>query len=142
MPSNIFATTGTNVSILFIDKGAHDKVVLIDASNLGTKVKEGKNQKTLLSGEEEQRIIAAFNGREAVEDFSVVVGYDEIAARNCSLSAGQYFDVKIEYSDMTPEQFAENVASYNTRLAAMFNDSRRLEAEIAEAIGGFNFDRA
>ena len=46
MPSNIFATTGTNVSILFIDKGAHEQVVLVDASALGTKVKEGKNQKT------------------------------------------------------------------------------------------------
>ncbi len=45
MPSNIFATTGTNVSILFIDKKNKGDVVLIDASNLGTKVKEGKNQK-------------------------------------------------------------------------------------------------
>jgi type I restriction enzyme M protein len=45
MPSNIFATTGTNVSVLFIDKANQGDVVLIDASNLGTKVKEGKNQK-------------------------------------------------------------------------------------------------
>ncbi len=34
MPSNIFATTGTNVSILFIDDSNKDKVVLVDASNL------------------------------------------------------------------------------------------------------------
>ncbi|MFQ9135116.1 MAG: N-6 DNA methylase [Haemophilus parainfluenzae] len=44
MPSNIFATTGTNVSILFIDKTNKDKVVLIDAQ-LGRKIKDGKNQK-------------------------------------------------------------------------------------------------
>ncbi|NDC28302.1 MAG: SAM-dependent DNA methyltransferase, partial [Crocinitomicaceae bacterium] len=58
MPSNIFATTGTNVSILFIDN-ANKKgdIVLMDASKLGTTVKEGKNQKTLLSNEEEQKII-------------------------------------------------------------------------------------
>ena len=31
------------------------------------------------------------------DDFSVVVSYDDIAAKNYSLSAGQYFDVKIEY---------------------------------------------
>ena len=49
MPSNIFATTGTNVSIVFLDKSNKENVVLIDASNLGTKVKEGKNQKTVLS---------------------------------------------------------------------------------------------
>ena len=54
MPSNIFATTGTNVSILFIDKNNKGDVVLLDASNLGTTVKEGKNQKTVLSPEEEE----------------------------------------------------------------------------------------
>ena len=59
MPSNIFATTGTNVSILFMDDSNKDKVVAIDASNLGEKIK-GKNQKTVLSAEEEQRIIDTF----------------------------------------------------------------------------------
>jgi type I restriction enzyme M protein len=56
MPSNIFATTGTNVSILFIDKAnTKGDIVLMDASKMGTTVKEGKNQKTLLSPEEEDR---------------------------------------------------------------------------------------
>jgi type I restriction enzyme M protein len=45
MPSNIFANTGTNVSILVIDKANKEEVLLIDASNLGETVKEGKNQK-------------------------------------------------------------------------------------------------
>lgn len=36
-------------------------MVLIDASNLGKKFKDGKNQKTVLNQEEEQRIIDAFN---------------------------------------------------------------------------------
>ncbi len=98
MPSNIFATTETNVSILFIDASNKRDVVLIDASNLGTKVKDRKNQKTLLSTEEEDRIIATFNAKEAVEDFSVLVGYEQLASKNFILSAGQYFDVKIEYS--------------------------------------------
>lgn len=135
MPSNIFATTGTNVSILFLDRGTHDSVVLIDASALGQKVKEGKNQKTLLSGEEEQRIVDTFNAREAVEDFSVVVDYAAIAAKNWSLSAGQYFEVRIEYSDLTPEQFAAKVAGYQANLAGMFEQSRKLEMQISKAIG-------
>ena len=105
MPSNIFATTGTNVSILFIDASNDGDVVLVDASNLGEKVKEGKNQKTVLTQDEEQQIIDVFNAKEAVEDFSVAVSYDQIEAKNYSLSAGQYFDVKIEYVDITPEQF-------------------------------------
>lgn len=135
MPSNIFATTGTNVSILFIDKGQHDSVVLIDASALGKKVKEGKNQKTLLSPAEEQRIVRTFNAREAVEDFSVVVDFDAIAAKNYSLSAGQYFEVKIAYEPIAPKQFAKKMEGFNARLDAMFTESRQLEKTIAKSLG-------
>lgn len=42
--------------ILFIDKANKDEMVLIDASGLGKKIKDGKNQKTVLSREEEQKI--------------------------------------------------------------------------------------
>ena len=36
MPSNVFANTGTNVSVLFFDNSkSADKVVLIDASKMG-----------------------------------------------------------------------------------------------------------
>ena len=89
MPSNIFATTGTNVSIVFFDKANDGRVVLIDASKLGTTVKEGKAQKTLLSEKEEQHIINTFINKEAVADFSIAVDYEEIKAKNYSLSAGQ-----------------------------------------------------
>ncbi len=136
MPSNIFATTGTNVSILFIDKCQHDSVVLIDASSLGQKVKEGKNQKTLLSHAEEQRIVDTFNAREAVEDFSVVVDFDAIAAKHYSLSAGQYFDVKIVHEDITAEQFAEKLGAFQSRLEAMFAESKVLERQVAISLQG------
>jgi len=140
MPSNIFATTGTNVSILFIDDTNKDKVVLIDASNLGTKVKDGKNQKTLLSEEEEDRIIATFNGKEAVEDFSVVVGYDEIAAKNYILSAGQYFEVKIEYVDLTPAEFTAKMRVFTDNLDQLFKESGDLEQEIWKQLAVLNYE--
>jgi len=140
MPSNIFATTGTNVSIVFIDAANKADVVLIDASGLGTKVKDGKNQKTLLSEAEEDRIIVTFNGKEAVEDFSVVVSYADIAAKNYSLSAGQYFDVKIEYSDLTPAQFAEKMKGFTDRLDELFNESAGLEREIKKQLAGLRYE--
>ena len=140
MPSNIFATTGTNVSILFIDAANKEQVVLIDASNLGQKVKEGKNQKTVLSPEEEKAIIDVFNGKQAQDDFSVVVSYDEIAAKNYSLSAGQYFDVKIEYVDITPEQFAEKMQAFNDNLDSLFGQSRELEVEIKKQLVGLTYE--
>lgn len=140
MPSNIFATTGTNVSILFIDRGNKEGVVLIDASNLGTKIKDGKNQKTLLSEEEEQRIISAFNGKQAVEDFSVVVEYDEIAKKNYSLSAGQYFDVKIEYFELTPAEFAAKMNAFNDKLKQLFTQSGKLERDIQKQLAGVRYE--
>ncbi|MDO9101207.1 MAG: class I SAM-dependent DNA methyltransferase [Candidatus Nitrotoga sp.] len=140
MPSNIFATTGTNVSILFIDDANKKGVVLIDASNLGTKVKDGKNQKTLLSDAEENRIIATFNAKQAVEDFSVVVSYDEIAAKNYSLSAGQYFEVKIEYTDLTPAQFAVKMQGFTSKLDKLFKESAGLEQEIKKQLAGVVLD--
>jgi type I restriction enzyme M protein len=139
MPSNIFATTGTNVSILFIDAANKADVVLIDASGLGTKVKDGKNQKTLLSTDEEDRIIATFNAKQAVEDFSVVVSYEDIAAKNYSFSAGQYFDVKIEYSDLTPAQFDAKLKDFTDRLEGLFKESAGLEEEIKKQLAGLQY---
>ena len=135
MPSNIFANTGTNVSILFIDKTNQQEVVLIDASNLGEKVKEGKNQKTVLSHAEEDQIINTFNDKKAVDDFSVVVSYEDIKAKNYSLSAGQYFEVKIEYVDITHEQFETKVEEFKENLFELFSQSRDLENDIKN-----NFD--
>jgi type I restriction enzyme M protein len=134
MPSNIFATTGTNVSILFLDATNKGDVILVDASKLGTKVKDGKNQKTLLSGEEEDRIIATFNAKEANDDFSVAVSYDDIAAKNYSLSAGQYFEVKIEYVDITHEEFQINMADHRKQLDGLFKDSNLVEQEIRKQL--------
>ena len=130
MPSNIFATTGTNVSILFIDDSNKQGVVLLDASSLGLKVKDGKNQKTVLSAAEEDLIIATFNGRQAVEEFSVVVSYADIAAKNYSLSAGQYFDVKVEYTDLTQKEFTAKMQSFTSSLDKLFKESAGLEQEI------------
>ena len=141
MPSNIFATTGTNVSILFIDK-ANKKgdIVLMDASKLGTTVKEGKNQKTLLSHEEEQLIIDTFNKHEAKEDFTVVVSYDQIKEKNYSFSAGQYFEVKIEYTDITPKEFESKMSGYKKNLDSLFAESKDLEFEIKKQLRGLNYE--
>lgn len=140
MPSNIFASTGTNVSILFIDKTNKEDVVLIDASNLGEKIKEGKNQKTVLTPAEEEQVITTFNNKEAVDDFSVVVSYDDIKAKNYSLSAGQYFEVKIEYVDVTKDEFDSKLSNFEENLKSLFDNSRVLEEEIKTNLKGLKYD--
>lgn len=140
MPSNIFATTGTNVSVIFLDKQNKGDVVLIDASGLGTTVKEGKSQKTLLSTEEEDRIIATFNKKEAVEDFSVIVSYEDIKTKNYSLSAGQYFEVKIEYVDITQEEFEAKLNSYENQLNSLFAESKQLDSNILFHLNNLTYE--
>jgi type I restriction enzyme M protein len=134
MPSNIFATTGTNVSILFIDATNKSDVILIDASNLGEKVKEGKNTKTILQQDEEERIIRVFNTKESVPDFSVLVSYEAIKAKNYSLSAGQFFDVKIEHTTITEGEFNERLAGFQERIGGMFDASRSIEKSLKDQL--------
>ena len=141
MPSNIFANTGTNVSIVFIDKANTDgNVLLMDASKLGEKVKDGKNQRTVLSNEEVSMIIDTFIGHEVADDFSVSVTYDQIAEKNYSFSAGQYFEVKIEYVEITAEEFEAKMNEYKTSLAEKFQKGHELEESIMEQLGGLIYE--
>jgi type I restriction enzyme M protein len=141
MPSNVFATTGTNVSVLFFDKsGQNEKVILIDASKLGEEYKEGNNQKRRLRDFEVEQIVKTFQNRESVEDFSVAVTYDEIKEKGYSLSAGQYFDIKIDYVDITAEEFNKRMSDYKSKLTEMFKESHRLEAEIMGQLDSLNFN--
>lgn len=132
MPSNIFATTNTNVSVMFIDKTNSNKVVLVDASKLGTVVRDGKNQKTLLSQNEEQKIINAFINNEPSDDFSVIIDFDQIKEKNYSFSAGQYFEIKIEHMDMTPEKFKMKLESFENSLKEYFEESNKSEKRILD----------
>lgn len=132
MPSNIFATTATNVSILFLDRANKDgSVLLMDASKLGQTIKESGKQKTVLSTIEEDRIVKHFNEKLAFDEFSIDVSYEEIAKKNFSLSAGQYFEVKIEYSEITEKEFEEKVNAFTETLDSLSKTSDLLSKNIA-----------
>ena len=135
MPANVFANTGTNVSVLFFDNSKKtEKVVLIDASKLGEEYKEGNNQKRRLRDFEIDKIVDTFLKKEAVEDFSVTVTYEEIKAKKYSLAAGQYFDVKIEYIELSQEEFVNRMTTYTTKLQSYFAESEKLQTEIMEQL--------
>ena len=141
MPPNVFANTGTNVSVLFFDKsGDSENVTVIDASKLGELYKEGSIQKRRLRAEEIDQIVETFTKQEAVDDFSVIVSYDDIKEKNYSLAAGQYFDVKIEYVDLTPEEFQAQMAEYRATLQDLFTKSASLQDEIMTRLGTVSYE--
>lgn len=144
MPSNIFAATGTSVSVLFIDKADADSregAILVDASQLGTKEKDNNNkQYTRLSSEEEERIIATFKKHEAVDSFAVVPSYDEMKEKGYSFSAGQYFDVKIEHIDITPEEFRQKMSAFMAEFNELSAQSAKLDEEIRNQMGSLWYE--
>jgi type I restriction enzyme M protein len=142
MPSNVFANTGTNVSVLFFDK-SHDanEVILIDASKLGEDYKEDNLQKHRLSDDDVNKIVNTFRNRIAEDGFSVTVSYDEVKEKGYSLSAGQYFDIKIDYVDITEDEFNNRMTEYKNNLSEMFAESHRLEAEIMQQLDSLKFNK-
>lgn len=141
MPSNVFANTGTNVSVLFFDKSrSSDKVILIDASKSGEEYKDSNGlKKRRLTNEEIDKIVRTFQNKDAVEDFSVVISYDAIKEKGYALSAGQYFDIKIEYVDITAEEFNSQMEADIAELTALFAEGHTLEEEIQRQLKSLQF---
>lgn len=127
---------------MFFDKSATtDKVILIDASKLGEEYKDANGlKKVRLNDDEIEQIVGTFQRKEAVEDFSVAVTYDEIKEKGYSLSAGQYFDIKIDYVDITEKEFNARMTSYKQTLAEQFTESHRLEEKIMKQLDALQFN--
>ena len=141
MPSNIFATTGTNVSVLFIDKTNIDgKVLLVDGSNLGDKIKEGKNQRTVLRIDEIEKIVTTFANNEVIDDFSVLVDYEKIKNKKYSFSVGQYFEPMIEYTELTQEEFENKINNEKKVLQELFNDTNKNNQNILLSLEELKYD--
>lgn len=141
MPSNVFATTGTNVSILFIDKtNKGDETILMDASNLGKVVKEGKNQKTVLSTEDMNKITTIFTGKKNEEDFSVVVNYEKFKEKKYSFNPGQYYDVKVSYTNISSQEFEEKILSFNKEIKKCISESHSIEKDLLDSMEKLKYE--
>jgi type I restriction enzyme M protein len=134
MPSNVFANTGTNVSILFFDESKKsDGVMLIDASALGEEYQEGNNKKKRLRDFEIDMIVDAFEKQQQKDNFSIMVPYDKITDK-MTLAPGQYFDFKIQIKDITKEEFENSINKTLTRLNELFEYNKDLQNEISNQI--------
>lgn len=142
MPSNVFANTGTNVSVLFFDnRRNHEDVILIDASKMGEDYKDGNGlKKKRLRDDEINQIVDTFANSKQVDDFSVVVSYDELREKY-SLAAGQYFEVKIEYVPLTEEEFKTKIASYKAELSKLLSEGNELDKKIMEGLDRLHYEK-
>lgn len=97
MPTNIFSTTNTSVSVLFLDKSQpHEDVMMVDAGRLGKAIKIGDITKTVFTEEDENIIIEAINKRKNIPEFSVSVLVSSIRNNDNLIKPGLYFDMKYD----------------------------------------------
>lgn len=131
MPPNVFATTGTSVSVLFFDKSQNQKeVVLIDASQLGETYKDGTTQRTRLLKDEIDKIVNTFMNRAKENNFCAVVSHKDIKDKGYSLAAGSYFDIVINHVDITDTEFKAKVKEIRGNLKKLFSDGKTCEEKI------------
>lgn len=135
MPSNVFANTGASVSVLFIDKSKkYENVIMIDASHLGRqesiKINNKSVKKTILEDNDLKFIISAVNDNNLKDENKIVKSTTEVAQKNYSLCAGQYFEIKLEQVNWSKEEFKDRINSYNIELAKLIKHSRELEDKV------------
>lgn len=77
---------------------------------------------------------------EKVEERIRLLEEQEFKEKGYSLSAGQYFDIKIDYIDITEEEFTACMDSYRQTLTEQFAESHRLEEEIMRQLDSLKFN--
>lgn len=131
MPANIFANTSTMVSILVLDKTqSNNQVTFIDASNLGIIYKDGNNKKNLLTREEEEKVIQAFNSGTEETLFSAVVSTERVKDNSYSLNPGQYFEIPKKVYAITREQFEIEKSESLKRIEELVKENHSLQVNL------------
>ena len=122
------------------DIGGSIRREVVDASKLGKEYKDANSlKKVRLEDDEIEKIVTAFRNAQPIDDFSAVVSYAEVKAKGYSLSAGQYFDIKIDYVDITEDEFNAQMKADMDELESMFAESHRLEDEIRLQLKSLKF---
>lgn len=136
MPSNIFSNTGTNVSIICINKDKeNNEVILIDASGLGKKVKKENGQKTELSPEDENQIVDTYHNKTDLDGFSKKVTINEIKENGYQINPGRYFDIKFKEL-LSGEDLDNKINELVSSLQESFAKSNELQLNVLNQFGG------
>lgn len=141
MPSNIFATTGTSVSLLFIDKNKQsDDIIFMDATKLGETKSLDDGQKTLLSDEDSDLIVNTFMKKEYKEGFSIVVTKADVIKKKYDFSAGKYFAPKIELMSYSNEEFNKKINVISSELRSLIKETNECNDNIFKQLESLKYD--
>ena len=140
MPKNIFATTGTQVAVLFIDKSVrNENVFLMDVANVGKQIKEGKNKKTVLDDQDISNIVDSYLQRTPEQNKSVLITCEKIIKKNYSFSAGQYFNSEIKRRKCSKDILENDLISYKNTLSDLSVKSVSFNKGLFDDFSKINF---
>ena len=97
-------------------------------------------QRTVLSQDDINKIVNTAVERKDIEDFSITVSLKDIKDKNYSFSAGQYFPVKIEYVELTQEEFDEKMDKYQKEINKLFDKSEQLGRSLHKSLENINYE--
>ena len=84
--------------------------------------------------------IQTFNSKTVVEDLSVVVSKLQVIDKNYSFAAGQYYNVKIQYNDISHIDFIKKIEDSKRELIESFNKSKDLEKLIIKDLNSLLYE--
>ena len=95
----------------------------------------------MLSPEEEQKIVETFIKKEAIEDFSVTVSYEDIKEKTTLSARVSTLTSRLTmYVDITAEEFDAKMTAFQDKLSDLFQQSHALEQEIEEQMKGLKYE--
>ena len=84
--------------------------------------------------------LLAWGNQTIVDGFSVVVSHQEVKDNGYSLNAGQYFDVNIEYVDITNDKFNQRLNNYKSQLQIILNADAETNRELMSQLDKLIFN--
>lgn len=137
MPTNVFATTNTSVSVVFFEKSNRTQPpVFVDASKLGASVKVGDKLRTVFSATDEEMIVKAVSKNQEIPEFATSVDFSLLETNAYLLKPGLYF--QMDYPRLTQEStdLSDDIAEAKRRIRGIRN-TLRLETAKNVAIEWF-----
>lgn len=129
MPPMVFANTGTQVSVLFLEKGRTDEeIILIDASGYGRKVNiDNDTQRTILSQSDIEEIVSLYKSKVEKEGISVLVANNEIN-EDYSFSPAHYFKTEIKRNALSSEEYKREMNLVKSKVKDSIHSTIGLDA--------------
>ncbi|MBU3145986.1 class I SAM-dependent DNA methyltransferase [Clostridium sp. CF012] len=145
MPGQLFYSTGIPVSLWILRKGKEEitknKVLFIDARNLGHLVNRRLKE---LDENDIKKIADTYHNWKNNKSYEDIKGFckstsiDEIAQHGYVLTPGRYVGIEEIEDDGIP--FEDKMEEITSQLAKQFEESKKLEDKIKNALGGIGYE--